>query len=208
MRTKHHTEMNDTIESLFKYATQPFTQNTMAVLVLSVIANAVAWTAGKLMVDASFLVIWILLTLGDWLTGVLYIVVDKNETFRSTNFFKKIMLIGFCMILIFANTQLIASFVNYPHQPNSILDYILGAVIFLLELTKVILLMAFIVYELTSLRENFIKLKWHEYVSFLDIFLVPIQKLQNVLQKRFNNESDNITGENNNKTSQLPEENQ
>jgi len=32
--------------------------------------------------------------------------------------------------------------------------------------------------------------------------------LQNVLQKRFNNESDNITGENNNKTSQLPEENQ
>ena len=54
-------------------------------------------------------------------------------------------------------------------------------------------MLSFIIYELTSIRENFLTLGLDDFVSYIDIVIVPLKKINTYLEKKFD-----TTVENNN----------
>ena len=55
-------------------------------------------------------------------------------------------------------------------------------------------MVAFVVYEMTSLRENFIRLQMEDFARVLDLFLIPFIKIQNYLGKKFDKTIDDEIG--------------
>lgn len=53
----------------------------------------------------------------------------------------------------------------------------------------------FIIYELTSIRENFIRLRLTEFVRVLDLLIVPLNKLDSYLNKKFDSVIENDLNE-------------
>lgn len=140
--------------------------------------------ANKTAVNASFVSVYIILSLSDWVSGIIASRVEQQE-FKSKFFFNKPFLIMFSFATLYIVQQIIVSFSSYPHIANVAFDALVNATIFLLETMKLGLLIAFIIYELTSLRENFIRLKLIEFVRVVDVVLVPINKINSFVVKRF-----------------------
>ena len=43
----------------------------------------------------------------------------------------------------------------------------------------------FVIYELTSLREKAEKMKWNSLIALLNVFLIPFIKIQNFVNRKF-----------------------
>ena len=80
---------------------------------------------------------------------------------------------------------MITAFSEYPHVSNSIFESLLSTCVFLLETLKLGLLISFVIYELTSLRENFLRLKMKDFVKVVDVLLIPIQKINGYITSKF-----------------------
>ena len=153
------------------------------------ISSVVLMIADKTAVNASFVSVYIILSFSDWFSGIVSSRVEKQE-FKSRLFFKKPFLIMFSFATLFIVQQIIVSFSSYPHIANVAFNSLIDVTVFLLETMKLGLLIAFIIYELTSLRENFIRLKLNEFVRVVDVVLIPINKINTFIVKRFDSTID------------------
>lgn len=171
---------------------------------ITLIVGAFNSLSALLVVNVSFLLIYIALALLDWITGIIASRVEKQE-FKSSKLLKKIFLIGFSLLIIFVPQALIVTFVTYPAGTGVVLESLLSVLTFALECVKVGLILALIIYELTSLRENFLRMHLNAFVKIVDIVLVPINKVNDYVVKKFDKVLDDDI--NSNTTTTKEEEN-
>lgn len=186
MNTLKNENQFNCIMDYFEYTKSVLLSKPVTFVISSFISSIILMIANKTAVNASFVSMYILLSLGDWISGIVCSRVEHQE-FKSKFFFKKPFLIMFSFATLYIVQQIIVSFSSYPHISNVAFDALVNATIFLLETMKLGLLIAFIIYELTSLRENFIRLKLLEFVRVVDVVLVPINKINEFIIKRFDN---------------------
>mgnify|MGYP006326429067 FL=1 len=91
----------------------------------------------------------------------------------------------FCILMIFLTVSLTRTFGEYNHNNNALLEATLSVVVFLFEGIKIGLMVSFVVYELTSILENLLRLKLVDAVKILDLFLIPFNKIKEYLDKKF-----------------------
>lgn len=168
---------------------ESFSNNTKLIVMFSgifaTIYSMIDNLAASLAVHAFFLVAYFILALGDTVTGIAASMYVEKQKFSSAKFIKKVFLIGFCLLIVFITELLVIVFSNYSHNENIILEGFLEVLVFAFHVIKIALLLAFIIYELTSLRENFIRLKLDEFVHFVDIFIYPLKKLNSFLDAKY-----------------------
>lgn len=173
------------------YTKTALTQKPMILIMSTLIGGLITLIVGAfnslaalLVVNVSFLLIYILLALFDWITGIIASRIEKQE-FKSSKLFRKIFLIGFSLFIIFIPQALLINFATYPAGTGALLEGLLSIITFALECLKVGLILALIIYELTSLRENFLRMRLDSFVKIVDIVLVPINKLNDYIVKKF-----------------------
>jgi hypothetical protein len=187
------------------YALTPVTNNKGIILfttvvigilaaILDSLTTAVNWLSMVLIIHSMFIIMYAILSGLDWITGLIAGVIVEKKTFNSGKFFKKPFLIMFCLLMLYATVALSDTFTSYPHKDNPLLQATLSTVVFLFEGMKVGLMVAFVVYEMTSLRENFIRLQMEDFARVLDLFLIPFIKIQNYLGKKFDKTIDDEIG--------------
>lgn len=195
MKTQQHKEDMDFIKlsEYIDYALAPITASKGIVAILAItfsmilglIDSVIEWLSLNLIIHSMFIIMYAMLSTMDWVTGFIASVIVQKEQFKSGKFFKKPFLIMFCLFMLYATVTLSNTFSSYPHKDNPILQGVLHTVVFLFEAIKVGLLVSFVVYEMTSLRENFIKLKMHDFAKVLDWFLIPFVKINKYIEKKF-----------------------
>lgn len=148
------------------------------------IMSAFQSLAALLVVNVTFLLIYVGLAFVDWISGIIASRVEK-QPFKSFKFLKKIFLIGFSLLIIFVPQALIITFNAYPASTTTLLQAVLSVLSFALECVKIGLILTLIIYELTSLRENFIRLKLLNFIKIVDVVLVPINKLNDYVVRKF-----------------------
>lgn len=177
-------ETKMTVLSYIGYALKGFKTYPFIPVISSGIGLMLAWLTSMVAVNVSFIIVYIILSVTDWVTGIIASRVEKQD-FKSLLFFKKPFLIGFCFIVLYILQLMITAFSEYPHVSNSIFESLLSTCVFLLETLKLGLLISFVIYELTSLRENFLRLKMKDFVKVVDVLLIPIQKINGYITSKF-----------------------
>ena len=181
--------MYETFGDYIRYSIEPITQHPKILVITSTVAGVVYSFSNSLTVllaiHISFIIIYALLSTLDWISGIIASLFVEKQTFSSTKFFKKPFLIMFCIFTIYVIQTLVFSFTHYPHNKNIVLDGLLETVIFLFHSIKIGLMVSFIIYELTSLRENFLRLKLEEFVKVIDTILLPLKKIGFYIDKIF-----------------------
>lgn len=195
MNTKMQME-HLTLLQYLEYALQPIMSNKLLLVsttlfsatiyaVIKVMNDTVTFLSTSLLIHSAFIISYVGLSFIDWFSGFIgSIFVDKDK-FNSAKFFKKPFLIMFCILMIFLTVSLTRTFGEYNHNNNALLEATLSVVVFLFEGIKIGLMVSFVVYELTSIRENFLRLKWIDAVKILDLFLIPFNKIKKYLDKKF-----------------------
>ena len=177
------------------YALQPLYTNKLLIVFSSIVSSIVLFAIDKingtvvflstaLLVHSAFIITYTILSLLDWITGFSYALFVEKQECSSSKFIKKPLLIMFCILMIYLTVSLTKTFNEYEYHGNPLLQGTLGVVVFLFEGIKIGLIVSFVVYELTSLRENFIKLKLYDFVKVVDLFLIPFIKVKEYLNKK------------------------
>lgn len=141
--------------------------------------------AFSLGVHVLFLILYFTLVVADMISGIASSRLVNKEAFVSSKFLKKVLLAGFSLFMLLINEWLIVIFTNHNVRGSTLLPELLNIIIFLTNITKVAFMLMFIIYELTSIRENFVKLQLNEFVRVLDLLITPLTKLDNYLNDRF-----------------------
>lgn len=189
--------MQDKVESsidYIKYFIHTLTDKPLLFMVSTIIASIVTFIisifsklSDVLAINIIFGYIFISLALVDVSTGILKNRVGKEkEDFSSSKFFKKPLLVMFFIFIVWILQGMIIGLDKYPHIENSIFEGILTSGIFLIESIKLGLLIFYIIYELTSLRENFLKLGFKDFVRIIDFIIVPLQKFSDYIVRKIN----------------------
>lgn len=181
-----------------------FIISTLMASILTIITTLFTKLSNVLVINIVFGYIFIALALLDVFTGIIASRIEKKD-FSSPKFFKKPSLVMFFIFIIWILQSMIKGLNDYPHVENSIFESLLTSGIFLIESLKLGLIIFYIIYELTSLRENFLRLKLKEFVRIVDFILIPLQKFSDYITKRFdkiidddlNTSSNNININNN-----------
>lgn len=161
-----------------------FIISTFMATILTLITSLFTKLSNVLVINIVFGYIFIALALLDVFTGIIASRIEKKD-FSSPKFFKKPSLVMFFIFIIWILQSMIIGLDKYPHVENSIFEGLLSSGIFLIESLKLGLIIFYIIYELTSLRENFLRLKLKEFVRIIDFILIPLQKFSNYITKRF-----------------------
>jgi len=142
--------------------------------------------AVSLAIHALFLFIYFFLAVTDMISGIAASLYVHKRKFSSAKFLKKIFLVGFCLILMAISVGLTIVFETYGHSIEYFaLDKLLEVIVFGFHLIKITLMLGFIIYEFTSIRENFLTLGLPEFVWFIDLIITPLKKLNTFLDKLF-----------------------
>lgn len=164
------------------------TMNSKSVILTSfIIGMGYTWInnlAAVLAIHAFFLIAYFMLAFFDTLTGIAASMYMEKQKFNSAKFVKKILLVSFCLFTMLIAELLIIVFSNYSHTENIFLDGVLEIIVFFFHVIKISLMLGFIIYELTSLRENFVRLKLDSFVAIVDIVIYPLKKLNAFLDKK------------------------
>ncbi len=153
--------------------------------IIDVVYNGMSFLASALVINISFIFIYFLLTFADLFIGIYANVFVMKEKFKSEKFLKKIFLIFLGLIMLYITNSLSQTFIEYKHNENPILQAFLHTVVFLFEGIKISLIISFVVYELTSLREKFEIMGYQDVISKIDVFLIPFKKIQEMTEKKF-----------------------
>lgn len=171
-------------KSALTYKPMILIMSTLIGTLITLILGAFHSLAAILVVNVVFLILYITLAVLDWVTGIIASRVEREE-FKSSKLLKKIFLIGFCLLIIFVPQALIITFNSYPVGTSALFESVLAVLTFALECVKVGLIISLIIYELTSLRENFLRMHLQSFVKIVDIVLVPINKLNDYTVRKF-----------------------
>ena len=147
--------------------------------------NSLTFLASALVINISFIFIYFLLTFADLFIGIYANVFVMKEKFKSGKFLKKIFLIFLGLIMLYITNSLSQTFIEYKHHENPILQAFLHTVVFLFEGIKISLIISFVVYELTSLREKFEIMGYKDIIAKIDVFLIPFKKIQEMTERKF-----------------------
>ena len=173
-----------------------FIASTFMASILTLITALFTKLSNVLVINIVFGYIFIALALSDVFTGLLASRIERKN-FSSPKFFKKPSLVMFFVFIIWILQSMIIGLDKYPHVENSIFESLLTSGIFLIESLKLGLIIFYIIYELTSLRENFLRLKLKEFVRIVDFILIPLQKFSDYITKKFDRVvEDNLNQEN------------
>ena len=121
--------------------------------------------------------------------GIYKNVFVRDQDFRSELFFKKLLSIGVMFISMASITQLVSYIYTIPIPAESV-DIFQKGVAYIFNLVKIFLVVAFLTYETTSIRENSVAMGWNTVTGAIDIFLLPLTWLKKLLQKKITDESD------------------
>jgi hypothetical protein len=158
------------------------------VLFASVNGFVLSFIENQIGVSLALAMVYFSMATVDFTTGVYKNVIKKKDKFRSELFLKKILSVCIMAISLSATTHL----VNYTASmqvPNVVIDHFQGVVVYAFNLVKIFIVVAFLGYEMTSIRENAEELKWHSLVDIIDVFLLPITLIKEKLQKKIKDET-------------------
>ena len=160
--------------------------STIIASIITFIISIFTKLSNVLAINIIFTYIFVALAIADIISGVLKSRIGKDkQDFSSSKFFKKPLLIMFFIFIVWILQGMISGLNEYPHIENSIFESILSSGIFLIESLKLGLIIFYIIYELTSLRENFLKLGLKDFVKIIDFIIIPLQKFSNYITKKF-----------------------
>jgi len=191
--------IHESLKDYMSYITQPLIHGNYKTYIIlsfpiSIIYTLINSISTILVVHAAFIGVYLLLAMLDWISGIISSIYKKKEKFNSARFLKKPLLIGFCLTIVFIIEKLIISFTNYENENGgAVIESILSVIVFGFHIIKIVMMLSFIIYELTSIRENFLTLGLDDFVSYIDIVIVPLKKINTYLEKKFD-----TTVENNN----------
>lgn len=148
------------------------------------IGDSMMYLATMLAINISFIGLYFILSFADLFAGIYVNVFRNKEKFESKKFLKKILLIGMGILMLGVTVVLSNTFLFYEDKENGVLRGLLDGIVFLFEGVKITMIIFFVIYELTSLKEKAEKLKWTSLISLLDVFLIPFIKIQNFINKK------------------------
>ncbi len=149
------------------------------------IGNSMLFLSTVLVINVSFLYLYFILSFADLFAGIYVNVFRNKEKFESKKFLKKILLIGMGILMLGMTVILSNTFLFYEDRENAILRGLLDGIVFLFEGVKITMIIFFVIYELTSLKEKAEKMKWNSLMALLDVFLIPFIKIQNFVNRKF-----------------------
>ena len=149
------------------------------------IGDSMLFLSTVLVINVSFLYLYFILSFADLFAGIYVNVFRNKEKFESKKFLKKILLIGMGILMLGMTVILSNTFLFYEDRENAILRGLLDGIVFLFEGVKITMIIFFVIYELTSLKEKAEKMKWNSLMAFLDVFLIPFIKIQNFVNRKF-----------------------
>ena len=148
------------------------------------IGDSMMYLATMLAINISFIWLYFILSFADLFAGIYVNVFKNKEKFESKKFLKKILLIGMGILMLGVTVVLSFTFQDYDHKEITGLKYLLDTIIFLFEGVKITMIIFFVIYELTSLKEKAEKMKWNSLIALLDVFLIPFIKIQNFVNRK------------------------
>lgn len=154
--------------------------------------NKIAFNLG---VHVMFLFTYIILVFFDVISGITASRVVDKEPFLSSKFIKKALLAGFSMFMLLITEWMIIIFTNHEVHNSKLLPQMLNIIILLTSIIKIMFMLMFVIYELTSIRQNLIRLRLTEFVRVLDLLIVPLNKLDSYLNKKFDSVIENDLNE-------------
>lgn len=170
-----------------------------SILLLSITTGTIMGLMNKIAlnlgVHVMFLFTYFLLVLFDVISGITASRVVDKEPFLSSKFLKKALIAGFSIFMLLITEWMIIIFTNHEVHNSKLLPQMLNIIILLTSIIKIIFMLMFIIYELTSIRENFIRLRLTEFVRVLDLLIVPLNKLDSYLNKKFDSVIENDLNE-------------
>ena len=149
------------------------------------IGNSMLFLSTILVINVSFIYLYFALSFADLFAGIYVNVFKNKEKFESKKFLKKILLIGMGILMLGMTVILSNTFLFYEDRENAVLRGLLDGIVFLFEGVKITMIIFFVIYELTSLKEKAEKMKWNSLMALLDVFLIPFIKIQNFVNRKF-----------------------
>lgn len=155
-----------------------------AILIFSSI-NAFVFSFVENQIGISFGIfsLYALLSFLDVFLGIYFNVIINKNSFKSELFLKKIFVFSLAMASLFGANEM-AEYAGKFKVPNLMIEHFQGVVVYSFVLMKLFLVVAYLTYEITSVRENLIKLKWKSAVDIIDILLLPITSIKSKLQNK------------------------
>ena len=181
---------------IIKLMIEPITTNKYLIIVSTFIVSVLGWIMSSvnmtlqwlsaiLVIHVSFIIVYFILCFMDWGTGLFKVLIVKKGNFKGDRFIMKPLSVGFSIFIMYATVTLSITFQNYEHHDIGAIKAILSIVVTLIEASKIILMLAFIIYELSSLRNNFMKLGHKDAVRIIDYILVPIVRIRDYVSRKF-----------------------
>jgi len=149
------------------------------------IGDSMLFLSTVLVINISFIYLYFALSFADLFAGIYVNVFKNKEKFESKKFLKKILLIGMGILMLGMTVILSNTFLFYEDRENAVLRGLLDGIVFLFEGVKITMIIFFVIYELTSLKEKAEKMKWNSLMALLDVFLIPFIKIQNFVNRKF-----------------------
>ena len=149
------------------------------------IGDSMLFLSTVLVINISFIYLYFALSFADLFAGIYVNVFRNKEKFESNKFLKKILLIGMGILMLGMTVILSNTFLFYEDRENAVLRGLLDGIVFLFEGVKITMIIFFVIYELTSLKEKAEKMKWNSLMALLDVFLIPFIKIQNYVNRKF-----------------------
>ena len=149
------------------------------------IGDSMLFLSTVLVINISFIYLYFALSFADLFAGIYVNVFKNKEKFESKKFLKKILLIGMGILMLGMTVILSNTFLFYEDRENAVLRGLLDGIVFLFEGVKITMIIFFVIYELTSLKEKAEKMKWNSLINLLDVFLIPFIKIQNFVNRKF-----------------------
>ncbi len=168
-----------------------------AIMLFSLIqASLFSFVENKIGLSVGLIAVYFALAGIDTATGIYKNIFYKKQEFKSELFFKK--LFSVCIMLIaFVCITMINEFLNLPkNNTTEILKSINVYGVYLFNLVKIFLIVSFIAYEFSSIRENVIALKWGNVVKIIDLILLPFTWISENIKNKIQENKEVIKEEN------------
>ena len=176
------------LQDYFHYLFSPFHSKPLMTLA-SVFASVLMFFDKYIGISIALFVIYSILAIADLGTGMYKnIVVNKHE-YESNLFFKKLfvmamMIISIAMITILTNE---VANLRVPHEAVTVFN---GTIAYAISLIKMFLIVAFLGYEISSIKENADELKWKTLSEVTGTLLLPLSWLKIRLQHKIEGNED------------------
>lgn len=170
------------------YIIEPFKDKALVTLAM-VTGLLLTFLEEQVGLNVGLVLVYFLFAIGDMAMGIYKNVIVKKNDFKSELFFKKILSVAVMFICVYSMTQLIL-YVTKMSVPNVVSDHFQGVVVYGITLSRLFVVIAFLAYEITSLRENAVALQWRSLIDMFDIILFPLTLLKNKLQKSIHNDEE------------------